>query len=479
MKEQKPLSLIQKILLIVIISLSISISVPSYFIFNVIKENLWLNFKSRSEKIIEELKYAVYPTIDLLKIKTLVSEIKYDPNIYYFALYTEDGNLLYIYTNPYKKIQLINIPTKKELQSKKVFLRLFTYTTNGYKIKKFKFSPLIIIYPQTTQKNVISEITIPIFIKDKNFGIIKLGYMGEYLLSSLKEAYITIFSFSSIIFLLVIIFSYIFLTKHIKPINILSKIAEEIGNGNLNITVPLFYSSYEVYRLSLRITHMLWGLREREYIRTLFGKFIDRRLAEKILSDKDTLKGTKKNIVILYLDMRDFTKFTEENQPEEVVSTLNNLFTIAVNSITKYGGIIDKFIGDAVLALFGIIEEKGDEAERAIFAAIDLLKNLREFNLKRIQSSKPEIKVGITIHTGEVIVGNIGSEERQEYTVVGDAVNTASRMQLYNRQFNLSLLLSKEIVEKIDQDKFKVKFVSSVTIRGKKSLVDLYTIEED
>jgi len=137
MKEQKPLSLIQKILLIVIISLSISISVPSYFIFNVIKENLWLNFKSRSEKIIEELKYAVYPTIDLLKIKTLVSEIKYDPNIYYFALYTEDGNLLYIYTNPYKKIQLINIPTKKELQSKKVFLRLFTYTTNGYKIKKF------------------------------------------------------------------------------------------------------------------------------------------------------------------------------------------------------------------------------------------------------------------------------------------------------------------------------------------------------
>jgi len=478
MKGQKPFPLIQKILIIVTISLCIAIIVPSYFIFNIIKENLWLNFKSRSEKIIEELKYTVYPTIDVLKMKKLVSEIKYDPNIYYIAIYTEEGHLLYIYTNPYKKIQLINVPTKKDLQSKKVFLRLFTYTSNGHRIKKLKFTPLLLLsYSESIQKNVISEITIPVFMKNKNFGIIKLGYMGEYLLSSLKEAYVTIFSFSSVIFLIVIIFSYIFLRKHIRPINILSNVVEEIGNGNLNVTIPLFYSSYEVYRLSMRLTHMLWGLREREYIKTLFGKFIDKQLAEKILSNKEILKGTKKNIVILYLDMRDFTKFTEENQPEEVVSTLNNLFTIAVNSITKYGGIIDKFIGDAVLALFGIIEEKGDEAEKAILAAIKLLENLRELNLKRIQSSKSEIKVGITIHTGEVIVGNIGSEERQEYTVVGDAVNTASRMQLYNRQFNLPLLLSKEIIEKVDQNKFKIKFVSSVSIRGKKSLVDLYTIE--
>ncbi len=478
MKEQKPLSLIHKLLIIVGSSLFTAIFLSSYLIFNVIKENLWLNFKSRTEKIIEELKYAVYPTIDLLKIKKLFSELTYDPNIYYVSIYTEEGHLLYIYTNPYKKIQLINIPTKKELQSKKVILKLFTYNSSKKnKIEIFKITPFTML-TQKPEKNVISEITIPMFVKNKNTGIIKLGYIGEYLLSSLREAYVTIFSYSTIIFLLTIIFSYIFLRKHIQPINTLSAIAEKIGEGNLNISVPIFYNSYEVYRLSLRMTHMLWGLREREYIKTLFGKFIDKKLTEKILSNKDILKGKKKNVTILYIDMQDFTKFTEENSPEEVVSTLNEFFTIAVSAITKHNGIIDKFIGDAILALFGAIEEVGDEPEKAILAAKEFLKNLDEFNKKRYQQSKPEIKVGITIHIGEVIVGNIGSEEKQEYTAVGDAVNTASRMQLFNRQFNVPLLISKELVEKIDQNKFKIRFISSVSIRGKKSLVDLYTVED-
>jgi adenylate cyclase len=230
--------------------------------------------------------------------------------------------------------------------------------------------------------------------------------------------------------------------------------------------------------LSSRMMHMLWGLREREYIKTIFGKFIDKKLAEKILSDKDITKGKKKNVTILYIDMRDFTKFTEENSPEEVVSTLNEFFTIAVNSIKNYGGIIDKFIGDAILALFGAIEEAGDEPEKAVSAAKEFINKLEEFNKKRAQQSKPEIKVGVTIHIGEVIVGNIGSEEKQEFTVVGDAVNTASRMQLYNRQFNLPLLISKEIAERLDKNKFKTKFISSVSIRGKKSTVDLYTVED-
>jgi len=479
MKEQRPLSIIYKILFIFTISLSICIFFSSYFIFNTIKKNLWLNFKSRSERVIEDLKYAVYPIIDLLKIKKLFSELTYDPNIYYIAIFTEEGHILYNYTNPYKKFVLVNPPTQKEIKTKKVKLKLFIYTKIKDKItiKPFNFSPLLLFSNQTAQ-NVVSEVTIPIFVKEKSLGIIKLGYVGEYLLSSLKEAYTIILIVSISIFLVSIIFSYIFLRKQIKPITILSSIVEKISNGDINVSVPLFYTSYEVYMLSSRMMHMLWGLREREYIKTIFGKFIDKKLAEKILSDKDITKGKKKNVTILYIDMRDFTKFTEENSPEEVVSTLNEFFTIAVNSIKNYGGIIDKFIGDAVLALFGAIEETGDEPEKAVSAAKEFINNLEEFNKKRAQQSKPEIKVGVTIHIGEVIVGNIGSEEKQEFTVVGDAVNTASRMQLYNRQFNLPLLISKEIAERLDKNKFKTKFISSVSIRGKKSAVDLYTVED-
>ncbi|MCX7956811.1 MAG: hypothetical protein N2643_02825 [Endomicrobia bacterium] len=463
-----------KLLKILIFSLTIFSVTLTIAIYNLVKNNLLLNLKNRSEFMIEELKTYVYPTIDLLNIKKLISEIKKNRDIFYFILYDENGNVIYNYINPLTKFKP-NVLETADLQKNKLSLKIISKEKNNFIYSLIKrFNPILV------KNNYIlcAEITIPIFIKEKKFGIVQLGQDGKYLYSTLSNALTTIILISICILFITIIPTYFLLNKTANPINILSNVAEEISKGNLQVSVPIFHTSYEIHNLSLKMQHMVWGLRERETIKNIFGKYIDKKLVDKLLKEKIQLKGVKKEVVVFYIDMQEFTKFTEQTQPEVVVDTLNKFFTIAIDAITKYEGMIDKLIGDAVLALFGAIETKGNEAENALMAAIEFINALKSFNSSRKNYGLTEIKAGTTIHIGEVIVGNIGHLERMEFTVVGDAVNTASRMQLYNRQFNIPILLTKEFISKINNNKFNFRYVSTVSIRGKTQPIELYTLQE-
>ncbi|MCS7230704.1 MAG: adenylate/guanylate cyclase domain-containing protein [Elusimicrobiota bacterium] len=466
-----------KLIGIVTFSLILFSSILTFVIYHIIKNNLLVNLKTRSEYLIEEIKSSVHPTIDLLSIRNIINEIKKNEDIYYFALYDNNGNIIYFYlrnNSPFKP----NVLEETDLKKDKISLK-FLSSEKIYKnfFEKIKTNILLFFSDEKSKNVSVAEVRIPIFIKEKKLGVIQFGQQGKYLYSTLKNALLTIIGISFIIFVFTLKFTYITLKSMTKPINILSNIAEEISKGNLQVGVPIFHSSYEVYNLSIKMQHMVWGLRERETIKNIFGKYIDKKLVDKLLKEKSQLKGIKKEIVVFYIDMQDFTKFTEQNKPEVVVETLNKFFTITIDAITKYGGIIDKLIGDAVLAHFGAIETKKEDPQNAIMAALEFVRKLRQFNEERKKQNLNEIKAGVTIHIGEVIVGNIGHKERMEFTIVGDAVNTASRMQLYNRQFNIPVLFTKELTEKIQPNIFKFKFVSQVNIRGKTQPIELYTIE--
>lgn len=458
-----------------IVSLSILLSSLSLtvIIYNIIRSNLLLNLKTRSEFLIEKIKSALSPTVDLLELKSLINEIKKDKNIYYFILYDINGNALYIYISPTALFKPYTLEGKS-LQKKKMALKFLTLKEN----KVQKEEKLLVLSFFSTKKTICAEAIIPIYLKEKILVIAQLGQDGEVLYDTLRNTFFTLLGIFSFIFVSTIMLTYLILKPTLKPINVLSNIAEEIASGNLSVSVPIFYNSSEIYNLSMKMQHMVWGLREREMIKDIFGKYIDKKLVDKILQEKTQLKGVRKEIVVFYIDMQDFTKFTEQTLPEEVVSTLNQFFTIAIDSIIKYNGIVDKLIGDAVLALFGVIESNNNEVESAVSAAVEFIRNLKNFNKERKQKGLLEIKAGTTIHVGEVIVGNIGHQERMEFTVVGDAVNTASRMQLYNRQYKIPLLFTKEVTEKLPKDKFKTKFVTEVTIRGKSLPIQLYTLAE-
>ncbi len=473
MKLQSLTGKLTKIVSFSILLSSLSITV---IIYNIIKTNLLLNLKTSSEFLIEKTKSVLYPTIDLVELKNLINEVKKDKNVYYFLLYDTSGNVLYIYINPYSQFKPQTLE-ENNLKIKKIKLK---FVTSNKKQNKSNIEDTFLFYSFFSTKkriNICAETIIPVYLKEEILGIVQLGQDGRSLYNTLRDTFITLLGIFSLIFIGTVLITYFILKSNLKPINTLSNIAEEIANGNLSISIPLFSNSYEIYNLSMKMQHMIWGLRERETIKNIFGKYIDKKLVDKILQEKSQLKGVRKEVVVFYIDMQEFTKFTEQTPPEEVVSTLNQFFTIAIDAIIKHDGIVDKLIGDAVLSLFGAIEQDGKEAEKSVLAAIEFILNLRKFNEERKQKGLLiEIKAGTTIHIGEVIVGNIGHQERMEFTVVGDAVNTASRMQLYNRQFNIPLLFTKEVVEKLPKEKFETKFVSKVNVRGKIQSIELYTL---
>ncbi|MEN3013245.1 MAG: adenylate/guanylate cyclase domain-containing protein [Endomicrobiia bacterium] len=465
-----------KLISIVSASLILFSSILTFIIYHIIKNNLLLNLKTKTEYLIEEIKSSVYPTIDLLAIRNLITEVKKNKDIYYFALYDNNGNIIYFYLNPNSSYKP-SVLEEKDLKKNKISLYFFSLKKHKNFLEKTKFE-LLSFYKKKEKLN-IAEIRIPIFIHEKKFGMVQFGQQAKYLYATLKNELITIVSISFGLLIVTLIFVYTTLKTLTKPINLLSNVAEEISRGNLQTSVPIFHNSYEVYNLSMKMQQMVWGLRERETIKDIFGKYIDKKLVDKLLKEQNQLKGIKKEVVVFYIDMREFTKFTEQNKPEDVVSTLNKFFTIAIDAITKYGGIIDKLIGDAILAHFGTIETKKEDPKNAVMAALEFIDALEILNNERKKQNLSEIKAGITIHIGEVIVGNIGHKERMEFTIVGDAVNTASRMQLYNRQFNVPLLVTKELMQKISDNTFKFKFVSTVNIRGKTQPIELYTVEKE
>ncbi|MDH5174171.1 MAG: adenylate/guanylate cyclase domain-containing protein, partial [Elusimicrobiota bacterium] len=170
-----------------------------------------------------------------------------------------------------------------------------------------------------------------------------------------------------------------------------------------------------------------------------------------------------------------FTAMSEKLPPEEVVDFLNEYFSEMVSVVTKYEGTLDKFIGDALLAVFGAPIAHPDDARKAVFAALEMQEKLKEFNKNRVMKGKNEIRIGIAVHTGNLVAGNIGSEVRMEYTVIGDTVNLTSRLEPLNKQFGTQILISESTYSEV-KDYIEVREIPAVELRGKEEKVKVYDV---
>lgn len=170
---------------------------------------------------------------------------------------------------------------------------------------------------------------------------------------------------------------------------------------------------------------------ETEFIKDSFSKYVTRQVVEKILSDKGQIKlhGERQHVTVLFADIRGFTKLAERMEPEDVVNLLNRHFDRVVDIIFKYAGTLDKYIGDNVMAVFGAPIKSDNDEEKAVMAAVEMQSEIEKFNRSNKSEAHAIISVGIGINTGEAVVGNIGSEKRMDYTVIGDTVNVADRIQ--------------------------------------------------
>jgi adenylate cyclase len=220
---------------------------------------------------------------------------------------------------------------------------------------------------------------------------------------------------------------------------------------------------------------------EKRRLSNLFSQYVSKDVLNEVLHNyKEYLKtsiGQKVEITVLFSDIRGFTTMSENTSPEKIVEMLNIHFTEMADVILKHNGTIDKYIGDAIMAFWGAPVRTEDHAEQAVQAAQEMLEKLEDVNKAlRERGFAHEIRIGIGIHTGVATIGNIGSEKKKNYTIVGDTVNLASRLEGVTKEYQTPLLLSEDTYEKIKQSK-DCKLMGNVRVKGREQPVTIYTIE--
>ena len=217
-------------------------------------------------------------------------------------------------------------------------------------------------------------------------------------------------------------------------------------------------------------------------LRTAFSKFVPEEVINDFLISTETQelknKNEKRNVVVLMSDIRSFTSISEVNKPEDVVNFLNTYFTHMVDIVKKYGGTVDKFVGDAIMVLFGAPISYNDNAKRAVQAAMEMYAQLEKIpcgNLKFPEGIK--LDIGIGIHYGPVIVGQIGSADKTNYTVIGDTVNLASRLEGLTKLYGARIIISEAVRDELDES-MNALLLDSVKVKGKTESVFIYRVDE-
>lgn len=217
--------------------------------------------------------------------------------------------------------------------------------------------------------------------------------------------------------------------------------------------------------------------KNKEKIKQAMGKYLSQDIMKNVVQNIDDIKlgGKRANVTVLFADIRGFTSMSEKMTAEEVSVILNEYFTEIEPIITKYNGVINKFIGDAVMAIFGEPIQDINHPQNAVKCAYEMLKTVDRLQDKWLFEGKPKIEIGIGINTGEAFVGNIGSEKRLEYTVIGDTVNLASRIESYNKVYRTNFLISSSTYSYVSSMADVIK-ISEVQIRGKAKKMDIYEV---
>ena len=250
---------------------------------------------------------------------------------------------------------------------------------------------------------------------------------------------------------------------------------KDVGEGNYDSLVPVV-SHDEFSAIAEQTNDMIAGLKEKERVKSIFGKYVSAPVAREILDREHgaDLGGREISVAVLFTDVRDFTPLSEKCSPREVVQVLNEYFTLAVQAVHQHHGVLDKFIGDAAMAIFGLGEAE-HPCDDALAAATDIRDEMTAMNARLSERGLPTIENGVGIHYGPVVAGNIGSRERMEYTVVGDTVNTASRLESLTKELPTSIAVSETVYGELgEQARVGLAHLGLHTVKGKADPLPVY-----
>jgi adenylate cyclase len=279
------------------------------------------------------------------------------------------------------------------------------------------------------------------------------------------------------------IFLATFITKNIvKPVHILLKGTNTVIEGSLEVSLPIT-SSDEIGNLTSAFNSMTGELRKAGMVRDMFGKYIDPRIVKDLINQPQlkTSKGERQVMTILFCDMRGFTDLSEGLIPDTLVNLLNRYFTLMSEAVHENEGVVDKFIGDAIMAYWGMpFNQENKQAQLAAMATIEMFEKLKTFRkelpeLMGIRKNLPEISIRIGLATGEVVVGNIGSEKTKNFTVIGDTVNLASRLESANKIYGTQTLITEETAKLLNIN-IITREIDTIVVPGKNEAKKVFEI---
>ena len=317
----------------------------------------------------------------------------------------------------------------------------------------------------------VLNLTRPVLFKGKKLGQVHVGVSIDFIEKLIHQARLTIVVITFFIILFGSVIA-VWLGFHFsRPISNLVLATGEIGSGNYRHKIILARND-ELGNLATAFNRMGDELWKNSLMQKSFGKYIGSEVLEMIMADPESawLKGHRNEVTIVFTDIRGFSSYSKSKEPEEIVEGLNKYFEIATQAIQDHGGYVDKFIGDAVLGVFGVPVYHKDHVERGVRAAIDMQK---KFMNKRNNGDILLQSVGIGINSGVVVSGNIGSQDKMEYTVIGDTVNLAANLNSLANPGEI--IITKSVYENLE-DIITVKPLSPQHIKGKTKPVETFKL---
>lgn len=437
----------------------------SVFVLAVVGVMTWVLLQQGEQLIISEMKVraiayarsageAVYPQLDTFTLHFNTQEMLKEKGVEYAAI-LDSGRKVLSHTDP-QKIGRVD---------------------GGQVAKLASESQVPLVQQYTDRGTAYFDISSPVLSGSRRKGTVHIGFTNASIASSLRDSKRKVLVIAGSAVLLDMLGVMLIVGWMLRPLPVLARAARQVGEGRLDMQVS-YEMKDEIGQLAQAFNQMILSLREKEMIRSTFGRYMSKEVVDGFLNGKVSMElggGELKEMTVLMSDIRGFTEFSEKLPPQEVVTLLNRYFTEMVQAIGENGGTVDKFIGDAVLAVFGWPVAREHHEKLAVDAALAMKERLAALNVSLVKEGRSPIEIGIAINSGKAVAGNIGSQEKVQYTVIGDAVNLTSRMESGNKEYGTDLIVS-EPVYLAAKEWFKFKDIGEKPVRGRTEPVHIYQV---
>ena len=448
------LSLKVKLSLLITSLLVLTVFLVSAFLLRQEQQSLTDEMSKRGQTIAKDLANSSKNPIlsnDDLTLSLLVQDAMKDPDVVYVVFTDQDGRVV-AHTDLSLIGKMIERPAGLALAVGEMRIQPYTDPKDGKLI----------------------DFAVPLVFSRVPVGSLYLGFSRKRIDQALVKARNQTLLISAVLVVVGIAGAVGLSTVLSRPILRLAEGTRAIAAGNFQIALPV-PSRDEIGLLTESFNQMAKSLREKEMIKRAFTRYVAREVVEEILKDPEklALKEERRDVTVLFCDVRGFTTLAERLSPEEVVRFLNEFYTLMIDTTFKNDGTLDKFLGDGVMAIFGAPILHPDHSLLAIRTALAMQAGVSELSRRRAQEGKDPIAVGIGVSAGEAVAGTVGTEDRMEYTVIGDSVNLAARLESNAKPGQV--LISHRTYKNVE-GRVTVRALGILKVKGKEEQVEVYEV---